>query len=484
MNTRGNVNDLGGIHHLIKKIVQSNPDHIAVTYNTISITYKELDDRATIIASSIYERTNGENRIIGLCMNRSIEMVVGLLGILKAGCAYLPIDPQYPKKRIKFMVDDSRSKYILTQKEHIPLFEETDTELLNFENCMDSSMKVDIPLIENTKIAYVIYTSGSTGKPKGVPITHHNIISSTLGRFDFYDHQPEAFLLLSSLSFDSSKAGLFWTLCYGGNLIVAEKRIEQDMQRLGELLKRNAITHTLMLPSLYDMILEHVYVDDLKTLSTVIVAGEACTSNTVKKHFAKLPKTTLCNEYGPTEATVWCIAHKIGIGDIGTSIPIGKAVANAEIYLLDEELNQVNSGEPGEIFIGGPGLSGFYLNRPDLTDSAYIPNPLFPHKETKLYKTGDLARSREDGAIEFLGRVDGQIKIRGHRIEIDEIVKVLLSNEEVKQAVVLVENQDEYSTVDIEKEYEDEELLLLLKQHLSQQQINEWLSSIKQSPNR
>lgn len=472
------VNTHNGIHSFIEKIALKNPNEIAVTFGNSSITYTDLNKKATIIAQSLLEKTKGENQIVGLCVNRSIEMIIGLLGILKSGCAYLPIDPDYPKQRINYMVTDADVNYILTQKEHIPVLEKSNSEIILIRNSLEIISNIELPVIRNEKLAYVIYTSGSTGKPKGVPITHKNILTSTLGRFNFYEHKPTSFLLFSSIAFDSSKAGLFWTLCSGGNLVISEKRLEQNIHQIEETIKKNKVSHTLMLPTLYNLILEHAAVNSLKTLNTVAVAGEACLPNIVQKHFDKLPNTLLYNEYGPTEATVWCIAHKINIDDVNNTVPIGKAVANAEIYLLDENLKVVADNEIGQIYIGGPGLSGIYINRPDLTQEAYIDNPFATKIGTeKLYKTGDLARYRKDGAIEFLGRVDQQVKIRGYRVETSEIEKVLLTNTLVDDAVVVVDESKKSFNPSLHQNINNQDLLKLLKTYLTDNEIDKLISS-------
>ncbi len=469
---------INGIHSIIENIAAQLPNDTALTFKNESITYKELIERSNAIAQKILEKTKDENQIVGLCIDRSLEMVIGLLGILQAGCAYLPIDPEYPKKRIRFMISDAKVNYILSESKHISLFEDTDSEILLWEDCKDFVADHALPTVNNEDLAYVIYTSGSTGKPKGVPIRHKNIITSTLGRFNFYENQPSAFLLLSSIAFDSSKAGLFWSLCSGANLVISEKRLEQDIEELSKIIKAHKVSHTLMLPTLYNLILSLGDKSNLETLNTVIVAGEACPVSTVQKHFERLPQTRLYNEYGPTEATVWCIAHLITPEDAKTSIPIGKAVANAQIYLLDERLNPVRKGETGQIYIGGPGLSNTYMNRPDLTEEAYIKNPFSENSTSKLYKTGDLGRYREDDNLEFLGRVDQQVKIRGHRIEIDEIERVLISNDNVKEAVVLIEDSNT-SADEVEIRSASKKLVAYLTTHQETDSTSDILSFVQ-----
>jgi amino acid adenylation domain-containing protein len=328
-------------------------------------------------------------------------------------------------------------------------------------------------------LAYVIYTSGSTGKPKGVPITHNNIIISTEARLGFYTNDPKAYLLMSSISFDSSKAGVFWTLCTGGTLVVSEKGMEQDIDRMGEVIANNKVTHTLMLPSLYNTIITYSDLAKLQSLKTVIVAGEACFPAVVSNHFEKLPQASLYNEYGPTEATVWCIAHQINKEDQDGIIPIGRAVANAEIYLLNAAHELVPKGAVGEIYIGGAGLSGRYLNNPGLSSTVYAEHPFRKNGGHKLYKTGDLARYNKDGNLEFMGRADQQVKIRGFRIEIGEIEKIFEQYDAVDKAVVLVDDASGENTLKNDPSKRSAEIMKYMERIQDENQIEVLLRSIK-----
>ena len=489
-----------GIHQMIEKMALDHPNALAVSFEESHLTYGELDRRAEVLARKIFGKTKGDNSIIGLCAERSLEMIVGLLAILKAGCAYLPIDPKYPTDRIRFMMEDADLRGLVTQRNLVSLFDASlegifllDTlDAKDAKDAKDANDAKDItgvsgvsdtkdtsgtrietlqlPVPDRSDLAYVIYTSGSTGKPKGVAISHGNILSSTAGRLDFYPVNPEAFLLLSSISFDSSKAGIFWTLCTGGNLVIAPARIEQDVARLGALIQRHKISHTLMLPSLYHLLLELGDADTLTSLSAVMVAGEACPVSLVERHFSALPTTQLYNEYGPTEATVWCIAHKIERGQT-SNVPLGRPVAGAGIYLLDGHKNLVPRGAVGEIHIGGDGLSNGYVKRPELTAERFIGNPFSENAEDRLYKTGDLARYNAEGTLEFLGRTDQQIKIRGYRVELGEIEKAIRATGKLSEVVVLVEelgasSKRLVSYISSENKIEVDELKLELKRRL------------------
>ena len=468
-----------GIHEIIGNTAEQFPHKVAVSCGATSITYKELLDRSTAIANSIVQKTNGENQIIGLCLDRSVDMVIGLLAILKAGAAYLPLDPDYPEHRIAYMLEDAQVNYVLTETLYETRFDSNKVACISMVPPSAKDSNSVFPKTDPENLAYVIYTSGSSGKPKGVPITHGNIVNSTEGRLDFYKDRPSAFLLLSSIAFDSSKAGLFWTLYSGGNLVISQKRLEQDIHLLAETIHTHKVSHTLMLPTLYDLVLDHTDVQQLASLKTVIVAGEACAKHTVEKHFNVLPTVAMYNEYGPTEATVWCMAHKVEPKDLDGSIPIGKAVANAKIFLLDERLNHVPKGETGELFIGGPGLSKAYINRPKLTKTAFIDDPFEKKGDAKLYRTGDFARQRKDGSFEFLGRSDDQVKIRGHRIELDEIENVLHAMNEVQQAVVLV-GQEEAPSIDPAVSNTTKRLVAYVTLHTTEGNIPEFTSFLKE----
>ncbi|WP_209399748.1 amino acid adenylation domain-containing protein [Pseudozobellia sp. WGM2] len=473
------------VHRIIDDIGKRFPSKIAVTYKNESITYEELNHRADKIAQIIFNSTSRKNEIIGLCLDRSIDMIVGLLGILKAGCAYLPIDPNYPLERLNFVLEDAQCNCLVSDSSLSPVFEGQEKILIYLDELLGEDSKisdVDLPEVSRDDLAYVIYTSGSSGQPKGVPISHDNIINSTAGRLSFYPENPEAFLLMSSISFDSSKAGIFWTLCTGGNLIVTENRIEQDISQIENIIETNGVTHTLMLPTLYDLVLQHATPSKIASLNTVIVAGEACNASMCNRHFTITAEinTKLYNEYGPTEATVWCTAFEVKSDTISTVIPIGKPVASAAIYLVDKNLNLVPFGAVGEIYVSGPGLAKGYINRPELSKEAFIDNPFETNGSSKLYKTGDLGRYRSDGCIEFLGRVDQQIKLRGYRIELEEVEKAISLNNGITGVVAFVEEVKASEKVKNTVDYNDPEAFSnFLKKSLTKKELNELLASVE-----
>ncbi len=445
------ISDLPNIHSQIEKQALETPDVIAVKFENRELTYRELNKNAEIVAAHLQKSGIQKNSIIGLCMEGSLELIIGMLGILKAGGTYLPLDPEYPPERIDFMTKDTNVPVILAQEHLVDNFFSSEARLLGIESILrtpiEDRKKIDV---HKKDTAYVIYTSGSTGQPKGVEVTHQNLIHSTMSRFEYYPKSPGTFLLLSSFSFDSSVVGVFWTLCSGGTLVIPKHRIEQDLEELGDLIKNHQVTHTLLLPSLYNVLLQNIALEKLSSLNTVIVAGEACSSKVGKQHYTQFPEgVTLYNEYGPTEASVWCTVHRVTPSDSKKRIPIGKPIPNAQNYILDKNLQPVPIGIIGELYIGGDGIAKGYINRPELTKERFIPNP-FGGSE-KLYKTGDLARYRPDGIIEYLGREDNQVKIRGYRIELEEIKTVLQRFEGVQKVLVIMEKESNPSKIEVEE---------------------------------
>ncbi len=477
-----------GVHQRIAKMALEYPDRKAVTYGQDSITYFALEARANLVARSIVNRTQGKNEMIGLMVPRSIDMIVGLLAILKAGAAYVPLDPEYPKGRINYILRDANIRLILTDERLANEFNDSVETVLLISDVATAEISdpIELPTVKGDDLAYVIYTSGSTGNPKGVAITHDNIISSTRARLEFYPENPGVFLLLSSVSFDSSKAGIFWTLCVGGCLVVAEKRIEQDMSLMEAVIARNRVTHLLLLPTLYQLILEYADKKKLDTLTTVIVAGESCPEKLPQLHFNSLPTTLIFNEYGPTEATVWCTVHQLKKNDEFKTVPIGKAIPGAQIYLFDKNRAFVPYGAKGEMYVSGAGLSAGYLNQKVLTQTRFIEwNWHDGTKKERLYKTGDLGRYRHDGAIEFLGRADQQVKLRGYRIELDEIESVLRAHRAVESAVVAIgskQPQQMIAFVVPMSNYSENEVLSHLRSQLPKHMVPSKIVTLKALP--
>lgn len=474
-------NQFNSIHTIIEQQIVNKPLSPAVSFKDQTLSYKELGDQSDKIASYLIQKGVQKNDIIGLSLNRSTQMISALLGILKAGAAYLPLDPKYPKSRTQYILEHSCAKLVLTSTDLQANFESFEIKHFALQTILSKNLEINsstFPEVQANDLAYVIYTSGSTGKPKGVPITHLNIINSTLARTEFYASNPTSFLLLSSISFDSSKAGVFWSLCTGANLVISEDKLEQDIDRLVQIIKNKKVSHTLMLPSLYQMVLNFGNSSDLKTLKVVTVAGEACSKKIATKHFETLTNTHLYNEYGPTEGTVWCIAHKVEKTDLKKeSIPIGLPVANTKIYILDENLKRVPFGSPGELYIGGRSLSNGYLNSPEKTAENFITSPF--DNDQKIYKTGDLVCFKNDNTIVFLGRIDQQIKIRGYRIEIEEIEEVIKNIIDSQQVIVIAESTVKKNTTSKLEKQSTEELIKTIHDLFLSTEVENLLNSIE-----
>jgi len=435
----------GTILDLFQRQVSLHPQQLATVFGEEEISYQDLQTKAESIAIWLRQQGLQSGEVVGLHTVRSLDMIIGIMGILQAGGAYLPIDPEYPADRVAFMIEDAGVKWVLSQasiRDQLPALPATIMPLNNVyakETIAQNTVAVEIT---PDQLAYIIYTSGSTGKPKGVQVTHRNLLHSTTARFSFYPNAPECFLLLSSFAFDSSIVGIFWTLCTGGTLVLPKHRIEQDLEQMAALIENRVVSHTLLLPSLYNVLLQHIELSRLKSLNTVIVAGEACSSTLVERHFAALPDTRLYNEYGPTEASVWCTAHEVEPSDAEGGVPIGRPIPNAQIYILDENKKPVPVGVAGDLYVGGAGITAGYLNRPDLNAQYFISNPFHPGTVEKLYRTGDLAKYRSNGLIDFLGRADRQVKIRGYRIELAEIQAAILQQPDVQDALVVVQEEE------------------------------------------
>ncbi|PPK85263.1 non-ribosomal peptide synthase protein (TIGR01720 family)/amino acid adenylation domain-containing protein [Neolewinella xylanilytica] len=409
----------------ILDIAARHPERVAVSGGGQALTYADLSDRSFALARHLHRRGVRSGDIVGLQVDRSVYAIVGILGILRAGAAYLPLDPAYPEARRRFMISDSGASLIVTGADI------ADLDLTDTGPLPTVDRDADEP-------AYLIYTSGSSGQPKGIQVSHRNLAYSNAARWEVYGGAPQAFLLLSSFSFDSSVAGIFWTLCGGGKLVISGERSEQDPMALGNLIRRESVSHTLLLPTLYRQLLEFAEPRQLGSLSTVIVAGEACTPATVARHFERLPAASLYNEYGPTEATVWATVHRIRAGANEGPVPIGEAIPHYQVYLIDGNGQLVPEGVVGEIVIGGAGLTAGYWNRPELTAERFTTLSLPDGRCPRVYRTGDLGQQRQDGAIMYLGRQDRQVKIRGYRVELGEVGRQLLEHPAVREAEVVV----------------------------------------------
>nr|WP_228058734.1 non-ribosomal peptide synthetase [Nostoc sp. LEGE 06077] len=430
------------IHELFAAQVEKTPDNIAVVFDKQKLTYQELNHRANKVAHYLQSLGVGREVLVGICVERSLETIVGLLGILKAGAAYLPLDPTYPKERLSFMLSDSQVQVLLTQQKFVDEFSASGVKTVcldsNWESINSQSQENPTSDVTAENLAYVIYTSGSTGTPKGVLIQHQGVCNLAQAQIKLFDVHPHSRVLqFASFSFDASVWEIIMALGSGASLYMGTQDSLRPGADLIRFLREHSITHVTLPPTA----LAALPAEALPTLQTLIVAGEACNPKLIAQWSQG---RRFFNAYGPTESTVCATVAECHAGDTQTTI--GRAIANTQVYILDNHLQPVPIGTPGELYIGGDGLARGYLNRPELTRERFIPNPFddsaalaSPRASTgsRLYKTGDLARYLPDGNIEFLGRVDNQVKIRGFRIELDEIEKLLIQHPDVKQVAVI-----------------------------------------------
>ncbi len=360
------------LHALFEAQVIRTRMQTAISCNGMQLTYAALNKATNQLAHYLRAQGVGPEVTVGICLPRSLDMTIGMLGILKSGGAYVPIDVDFPIERIESLLSDAKAAILLTHQMQadrlcglkLPIFCLDGNREMIATQCNENPKNLSNP----AHLAYIIYTSGSTGKPKGVAITHGNVVHSTYARFHTYRAaQVAGFLLLSSYTFDSSVAGIFWTLCQGGCIHLPAEGAEKDPRLLGKILSSGNVTHVLSLPSLYGVLLDTISRDLLGRLNVVIVAGEACASDLVARHNQKLPHVSLFNEYGPTEGTVWSSVYQTQAEDAHHTVPIGKPIQNVQLFLLDCYLNPVPIGVSGELYIGGSGLARGYLHSPDLT---------------------------------------------------------------------------------------------------------------------
>ncbi len=429
------------LHELFEEQVAQSPNAIAAIFDNEQVSYDQLNRRANQLAHYLQQRGVCPEMRVGISMERSIDMIVAVLAILKAGGAYVPIDPTYPKDRIAFMLRDSQLAILLTQEALLERFQLDQVQVI----CLDSEWdQIARESDQNPKspvtpenLAYIIYTSGSTGQPKGALLEHRGVINFVHEFARMLNLSPQRRMLqFASLSFDASVAEIFPSLFSGAILVIAQQHEAVSAIDLKKLLQQQAV-HSICLPPSMLNLLDPT---DLPMLNTVVSAGEACHPPIVEKW---VPGRHFINAYGPTETSVGATYYPVAGPPLGlNTVPIGRPLQNKWLYVLDPQLKPVSVGVPGELYIGGVGLSRGYLNRPDLTAERFIPNPFSAIPGQRLYRTGDLVRYWPDGNLEYLGRIDHQIKLRGFRIEIEEIEAVISQFAGVKMAAVtLYEDQ-------------------------------------------
>lgn len=444
------------VHQLFERHAQGTPDKVAVSFNTphgfpSQITYKQLDERSSQLANYLIKQSIGPDVAVGVCVERSIEMAIGILAILKAGGCYLPLDPEYPTSRLEYMLNQSNCDLVLSDSdliEQLPFLSTVKTLPLNsdyFQSIVaKESTKIttdQVDAISPHTLAYTIYTSGSTGEPKASGITHQNILRLIFNQFFDYSNE-RSIMCAASISFDAFTFEFWGALLHGGHSILVDPKVF-GYQDISEVLNKYKIDTAWLTSALFNQIVSQS-TQQLKQLKYLVVGGDALSIEHIRQALKSLPNTQLINGYGPTENTTFSCTFNIKPDNLNdrASVPIGKPIGNSSAYVLDQHGQKANIGIVGELYLAGAGLSRGYLNQPVLTAEKFIPNPFTAKIGDRMYRTGDLVRYLADGNIEFIGRVDHQVKVRGFRIELSEIEIALLQHENVSETLVTIKEDN------------------------------------------
>lgn len=434
-------------HELFEQQVERDPGGIAVVFGQRLLSYRELNERANQVAHHLRRRGVTRNVLVGVCLERSPELIVALLAVWKAGAAYVPLDPSYPKERLSFMIDDAQPLLVLTDQKCLPLLSTSGDKFI----CLDADWSAlntespnnPVPNATHSDLAYVIYTSGSTGRPKGAMITHRGLVNYLWWAIRTYPVQPGYSVPVhTSISFDLTVTSLYTTLLGGAKAeLLPEDVGAQNL--LAALLDGNRGLVKIT-PAHLDLIGKQIAGDKAAGMaSAFVIGGENLLAENLQLWREHAPATRLFNEYGPTETVVGCCVHEVQATDPQSgSVCIGRPIANTQLYVLDENMRPVPPGVVGELFIGGIGVGLGYLNRPELTAERFVPDHFSAVSGARLYKSGDLARYRPDGTLEYFGRADDQVKIRGYRIELGEIEAALAAAPDVQSCAVLAREDE------------------------------------------
>lgn len=426
------------IHQLFEAQVERCPSAIAVRFGNKQFTYRELNSGSNQLAHYLQKLGVGVETLVGVCLDRSSEMVAALLGILKAGGTYVPLDPTYPSERLRFMLEDAQVSVLLTRQQSVEQFGECKAKIV----CLDRDWEAIAQESEDNptthaiadNLAYVIYTSGSTGKPKGVAVKHRAVNRLVCNTNYIQLKSADKIAQVSNISFDAATFEIWGALLNGAQLVGINREISLSPKDFVAELQQQQISVLFLSTALFNQIAS-VVPSAFSNLRYLLFGGEVAAPQQVQAVLRSGSPQHLLHVYGPTESTTFACWYEVQNSEQATSVPIGHPVANTQLYILDSQLKPVPIGVRGELYIGGDGLARGYLNRPELTAERFISNPFSAEPEACLYRTGDLARYRVDGEIEFLGRVDEQVKLRGFRIELGEIEMVLNQHPEVRLAI-------------------------------------------------
>jgi amino acid adenylation domain-containing protein len=428
------------LHQLFEAQTQRTPDATAVIFENQQLTYRELDERANQLAHHLAARGAGPDKLVGLCVERSLDLIIGLLGILKAGAAYVPMDPVFPRERLTYLIEDSLAVLVVTQRKLLARLAAAKCVCLDDVPVNAPTTNPDCGVAADN-LAYVIYTSGSTGQPKGVQIEHRQIVNYVAGILQRIEFPAAAsFATVSTIAADLGNTMLFPSLCCGGTLHVIAQERTTDAVVLADYFRCHQIDCLKIVPSHLAALLSGPNPQHSLPRHRLILGGEVSRCEWIAGLQKLAPDCVIFNHYGPTETTVGVLAYRVGAQPPATpsgNLPLGRPLLNSTAYILDDQQRPVPAGEIGELYIGGAGVARGYHNRPELTATRFLPDPFRDEPGARMYRTGDRVRCLPAGDIEFLGRVDHQVKIHGYRIEPGEIEAALLAQDGIRQAVVV-----------------------------------------------
>lgn len=432
------------LHSVLERTFALFPSNTAIKTDSSHVNYKQLSMMSDVVAQELIINGIKKGDVVAVYLNKSAEMIACLLGVIKAGAIYLPLDTSFPEERLKYMLENSEAKGIIDDKGNKPfpinhIFLNINLSEVNWEN----NIEFEPVAINDSSPCYVIYTSGSTGRPKGVLVSHRTVVNYLNWMQNTFSLLPEDVVLAqTTFSFDVSVWEMFWPLCIGASCAVIEDEKKYDPVLLADFMLTHKVTVAQFVPTALHTIADAQVFDRCTQLRHLFSGGEALDQALVKQ-LSQQTSATIHNLYGPTEASIFCFHWVAKPQNDKGYVPIGKPIPHAKAYILDEQGQLVSKGETGELYLAGDILAKGYINNLSMTESKFVPNPFANafFDETRMYKTGDRVREREDGVMEYLGRMDRQVKIRGHRIELSEIESVIFNINEIKNIAVSYESE-------------------------------------------